>query len=150
MIPAEPRIERPVAEPDGILNIGRLFKIRTAAKKGKSYRAGIQDPQINRTLRIVRVCAVGYHVAGVFVQEYGVGFDARFKFLPAMMNGEAAVEIDLLEVVVLGCIEGPGGLVGIKVSGGIAGHSPQHAYSVGRKNMLVGNGPHGFKVVAGL
>ena len=84
------------------------------------------------------------------MQEGGVGFDARLPFLPAVMNGDAAVEIDLFEVVVLGCNEGPGLRVGIKIVGVIAGHSAQPADRIGGKNVLVGNAPHGFKVVAGL
>jgi len=62
-------------------------------------------------LRIVRICAIRYEVAGVFVQEYVVGFDARFKFLIVMMNGDTAVEIDFLEVVVIAGIERPGVLL---------------------------------------
>jgi hypothetical protein len=66
------------------------------------------------------------------------------------MDGDAAVEIDVLEIVVLGYHEGPGGVVGVKVGRAIARHSMQHANRVGRKSVLVGDAAHGFKVVAGL
>ena len=67
-----------------------------------------------------------------------------------MINGDAAVEKDLFEVVALGGNDGPGGWVGIKVVRVITGHSSQLADRIGRKNVLVGDAPHGFKVVAGL
>ncbi len=98
--------------------------------------------------RTQRAGAVGDIVTEVFVQEDGVGFDARLPFLPAMVNGDAAVEVYLLEVVVLGCVDGPGRRVGIKIVGVIARHAAQPAYRIGGKNVLVGNAAHGFKVVA--
>ena len=52
VVPAEARIDRPVAEADSILNIGRLFEIRTAAGKGKGCRAGVQDSQVDGALRV--------------------------------------------------------------------------------------------------
>jgi len=41
MIPAQARIDRPVAEPDRIFDVGRLFEIRTVTEKCKRKRAGI-------------------------------------------------------------------------------------------------------------
>ncbi len=84
------------------------------------------------------------------MQEDRVGFDACLPFLPAMMNGDAAVEISLFEVVVLGCNEGPRRRIGIKIVGVIAGHSSQHAYRVRGKNVLPGGAAHGLEVIARL
>ena len=64
------------------------------------------------------------------------------------MNGGTAIEISLLEVVVLGCDDRPRLRVGIEIVGVIAGHAAQRAYGVGGKNVLVGEAPHGFKVIA--
>src|ERR1700721_2830800 len=58
--------DRPVAQPDRILHIGSLFKIRTGPDKGEGSRAGIQNSDIDGALRVRRIVAVGHDVVEVF------------------------------------------------------------------------------------
>lgn len=148
VVPLQSRADRPLAEADQVLNVDRLFKIRTAAGKRKGCRAGVEDAQIDRALRVCKIGAVGRHTAGVFVQENRIGFDSRLPLGPSVMDGDASVEVDFLEVIVLSCNKRPGRRIRIKIIGVVGGHESQPANRIGGKNMLRGGAPHGFEVVA--
>src|SRR5271163_337658 len=65
-----------------------------------------------------------------------------------MMNGDATIEVKLVEVVLLECNERPGRRIRSKVSGVAAGHSSHRRDRVRREDVLVGDAPHGFIIVA--
>ena len=75
VVPAKTRADRPFAKADKILNEGRLLEAGTIAGEAVGgWRAGIELGE------------VGDHVAELLAQKRGVGFDAGFPLLIAVMD----------------------------------------------------------------
>src|SRR5277367_6788083 len=136
VIPSKSGIDRPVAQPDQILNEGGLLEVRAAGLKAKRKRRAV-----------IKLRRIGNVVAEVFVQESVVRFNSKLPFVPPMIDGPGALEITFAKAIVLENFDGGGCRVGVEIIGIIADHAAKVGDRMRRKGVLVGDGAHGLDVI---
>src|SRR5271157_5719883 len=139
VVPADACTDGPIAQTNQVLDERRLFEVRPIANKAEgSWRAGIE-------LR-----GIGDYVSEALVQKDVVRFHTGLPLLVAAMNGNRSLEVSLGKVVALESNDGSREQVRRQPIGVVANHSPKIRNHVRGKDMLVGDYPHVFKVIATL
>ena len=142
MVPAQPGIDRPIAQSNQVLHKRRLLQVRPLAL------ARIGPWEAERQGRVVvKLRGVGDDVIEILVQESIVRFDADLPFIPAVVDREHSLEIQLVKPVVLKQNDRSGQGIGIKVVGVVAHHAAKIADHIGREDVPVGGNGHGLEVV---